>query len=53
VKIGILGSGAVGQALGAGFLKHGYQVMLGSRDPQKPEIQHWLGENPTALAGTF
>jgi predicted dinucleotide-binding enzyme len=27
--------------------------MLGTRDPHKPEVQQWLGENPGALAGTF
>jgi hypothetical protein len=36
-KIGILGSGAVAQALGNGFLKHGYEVMLGTRDLSKLE----------------
>ncbi|MBC7553189.1 MAG: NAD(P)-binding domain-containing protein [Taibaiella sp.] len=30
-KIGIIGSGAVAKALGDGFLKHNYEVMLGSR----------------------
>lgn len=34
-KIGIIGSGVVGQTLADGFLKHGYQVMRGSRDPDK------------------
>jgi 8-hydroxy-5-deazaflavin:NADPH oxidoreductase len=34
-KIGVLGSGAVGKVLADGFLKHGYQVMLGSREPAK------------------
>ncbi len=34
-KIGILGSGAVAKALGDGFLKHGYHVMLGTRDMTK------------------
>lgn len=34
-RIGIIGSGVVAQTLGAGFLKHGYQVMLGSRDISK------------------
>ena len=30
-KIGIIGSGVVAKALGDGFLKHNYEVMLGSR----------------------
>lgn len=32
-KIGILGSGVVGQTLGNGFIKHGYPVMMGTRSP--------------------
>ena len=39
-KVGILGSGQVAQVLGAGFLKHGYEVSLGTRDPSK--LQKWL-----------
>jgi 8-hydroxy-5-deazaflavin:NADPH oxidoreductase len=53
MKIGILGSGSVGKTLGTGFLKHGHRVMLGTRDPQKPEVQQWLRENPAGSAGTF
>jgi predicted dinucleotide-binding enzyme len=34
-KIGIIGSGKVGEVLGNGFLGHGYAVMRGSRDPAK------------------
>ena len=34
-KIGILGSGQVAQVLADGFLKHGYSVMIGTRDPGK------------------
>lgn len=34
-KIGILGSGIVAKTLGTGFIKHGYEVMLGSRDAGK------------------
>ncbi|HPE55170.1 MAG TPA: NAD(P)-binding domain-containing protein [Bacteroidales bacterium] len=34
-KIGILGSGGVGQTLANGFIKHGYEVMIGSRDTSK------------------
>ncbi len=53
MKIGILGSGDVGQTLGAGFLKHGHEVMLGTRDPKKSEVQNWVKTNPGAKAGTF
>jgi hypothetical protein len=35
MKIGILGSGVVGQVLGSGFIKHGYEVMIGTRSPEK------------------
>ena len=34
-KIGVIGSGTVGEALADGFLKHGHQVMRGSRDAAK------------------
>jgi hypothetical protein len=37
VKIGILGSGVVGQTLAGGFLGHGYEVMVGTRSPEKLE----------------
>ena len=32
MKIGVIGSGSVAQTLGAGFIKHGHQVTLGTRD---------------------
>jgi len=35
MKIGILGSGAVGQVLASGFIKHGYEAMIGTRSPEK------------------
>ena len=53
MKIGVLGSGSVGQTLAAGFLKHGHQAMLGTRDPKKAEIVEWVRQNPGATAGTF
>jgi 8-hydroxy-5-deazaflavin:NADPH oxidoreductase len=53
MKIGILGSGSVGQTLGAGFLKHGHQVKLGTRSPDSGEIKKWLAATPGATAGTF
>jgi predicted dinucleotide-binding enzyme len=43
VKVGILGSGAVGQALGRGFVaKRGDEVMIGSRSPEK--VDDWVAE---------
>jgi len=53
MRVGILGSGIVGRVLGAGFLKYGNGVMLGTRNPGKPEVQQWLRENPHGFAGTF
>lgn len=35
MKIGILGSGDVGKVLANGFIKHGYEVMVGTRTPEK------------------
>jgi predicted dinucleotide-binding enzyme len=43
-KIGILGSGMVGQVLGAGSLKHGHPVMIATRNPAK--LAEWLDRNP-------
>ena len=39
MKIGILGSGVVGQTLASGFVKHGYEVMIGTRDANK--LKEW------------
>ena len=44
MKIGILGSGTVAKTLAAGFLKHGYEVTVGSRTPGK--LAEWASQNP-------
>jgi hypothetical protein len=46
MKVGILGSGDVAKALAAGFLRHGHEVMLGTRTPAK--LADWAMQNPTA-----
>ena len=46
MKVGIIGSGVVAQTLGAGFLKHGHEVALGSRDPAK--LTDWAAKNKGA-----
>jgi hypothetical protein len=51
-KIGVLGSGAVGKVLADGFVKHGYEVMLGSREPVK--LAAWqAAAGSRGSAGTF
>ncbi len=51
-KIAILGSGQVGETLGNGFLKHGYAVMRGSREPAK--LERWKSQaKGDASVGTF
>ena len=51
-KIGVIGSGQVGQVLADGFLKHGYEVMRGSRDAAK--LADWKkAAGPKGHAGTF
>ncbi|HEX6281541.1 MAG TPA: NAD(P)-binding domain-containing protein [Nitrososphaera sp.] len=51
VKVGILGSGDVGKALAKGFLKHGYQVAIGSDHPEK--LADFKRENPEMETATF
>jgi 8-hydroxy-5-deazaflavin:NADPH oxidoreductase len=51
MKIGVLGSGDVAKTLAGGFLKHGHQVTIGSRTPDK--LADWATENPTGSTGTF
>jgi predicted dinucleotide-binding enzyme len=50
-KIGILGSGAVAKVLATGFLKHGHEVMVGTRDLNK--LADWQKQNPTGKTGSF
>jgi predicted dinucleotide-binding enzyme len=52
-KVGVLGSGAVGRTLAEGFLKHGYEVMLGTRDPSRGDVPAWVAKHPAAKAATF
>ena len=38
----MIGSGHVGQALASGLLRHGHEVVLGSRDPEQEKVRAWL-----------
>lgn len=50
-KVGILGTGDVGKTLAKGFLKHGYQVAIGSDHPEK--LAEFKRENPQIEIVTF
>ena len=51
-KIAVLGSGQVGQVLADGLLKHGHDVMRGSREPGK--LADWKAKaGARAHTGTF
>jgi predicted dinucleotide-binding enzyme len=51
MKVGIIGSGVVGQTLAAGFLKHGHQVAVGTREPAK--LRDWAAKNKGAAVKSF
>jgi predicted dinucleotide-binding enzyme len=52
MKIGVLGSGTVGQTLASGFIKYGNQVKVGTGNPSK--LNDWLkNAGPNASVGPF
>jgi len=53
MRIGIIGSGDVGQTLGTAFLTEGHEVMLGTRNPGKEEVKKWKQANPKGQCSTF
>ncbi len=46
MKVGIIGSGIVGQVLAKAFHAEGHQVRLGTRDVQKEALKKFISENP-------
>src|SRR3989442_4586819 len=54
MRVGVLGSSDVGQALGRGFASRGHDVKLGSRSPKSEALVSWLKEvKGKASTGTF
>lgn len=65
MKVGIIGSGGVGQVLAAGFVAKGHDVVIGARDPKKSlanttpgpmgqvPLGTWAKSNPKAKVGSF
>ena len=55
-KVAVLGSGQVGQILADGFLKHGHDVVMGTRDPAKLAdwwAEQFEGETQELIPGEF
>jgi 8-hydroxy-5-deazaflavin:NADPH oxidoreductase len=54
MKIGVLGSGVVGQAIASALIEKGHSVMLGSRTARNEKTDLWVKENGArALQGRF
>ncbi len=54
MKVGILGTGDVGQALGRAFVALGHQAMMGSRHADNPKALAWAKQaGDKAHVGTF
>jgi 8-hydroxy-5-deazaflavin:NADPH oxidoreductase len=52
MKVAIIGAGQVGQALARGFIAHGHEAKISSRDPDK--LVDWVqGAGDGASAGTY
>lgn len=53
MKIGILGSGAVGVALAKGFIAEGYEVLLSTRWPDSAKAEQLRSEVPNVQVTDF
>ncbi len=54
MKVGVLGTGDVGQRLASAFLTLGNDVMMGAREADNPKAQAWASASGSrASAGTF
>ena len=54
MKIGILGTGTVGEALATALVDKGHDVMMGSRDKTNDKTEAWIKKAGSgALSGTF
>jgi len=51
MKVGVIGSGDVAKALASGFLKHGHETMMGTREAAK--LGEWAKKNPKGRVGSF
>jgi 8-hydroxy-5-deazaflavin:NADPH oxidoreductase len=50
MHVAILGTGEVGQALAAGFRRHGHTVTMGTRDPANGKLDAFAAEHDVRVA---
>ena len=53
MKIGIIGSGIVGQVLAKAFINEGYEVKMGTRNTAKEDVVKFKAANPAITIGSF
>jgi 8-hydroxy-5-deazaflavin:NADPH oxidoreductase len=53
MKVGIIGSGIVGQVLANAFKSEGHHVVLGTRNPNKKELGDFKSDHPSIPVATF
>ena len=53
MKVGIIGSGIVGQVLAIAFKSEGHEVVLGTRNPDKKELGDFKSDHPSIRVATF
>jgi 8-hydroxy-5-deazaflavin:NADPH oxidoreductase len=51
MKIGVIGSGIVAQTLASGFIEHGHDVVIGTREPSK--LADWAKANVKGRVMSF
>lgn len=51
MKMGVFGSGSVGQTIAARLAELGHEVMIGTRDVNK--LKEWQSSNPSVKLGSF
>jgi predicted dinucleotide-binding enzyme len=53
-RVGVIGSGAVGRALAAGFAARGHEVTIGTRVPEEnDDLQAWAAQHDGLAIGSF
>lgn len=53
MKIGVLGTGMVGQAIAGRLVELGHDVVMGAREATNPKAAEWAAQHPGGRAGTF